>query len=119
MKKKSSENDQLTGHFQSFFYLFFFVPPTLNLKKNYRKSTNKKILASVPRWHLLQIFGGVLSKVNSACWVIFHAFIVVCCLTFQENVQSVKRFGTRSGLTFCRSWFGSKLFAKVSRKTLA
>ena len=32
--KKSSENDQLTGHFQSFFYLFFFVPLTLNLKKN-------------------------------------------------------------------------------------
>ena len=28
--KKSSENDQLTGHFQSF---FFFVPPTLSLKK--------------------------------------------------------------------------------------
>ena len=42
-KKKSSENDQLTGHFQSF--LFFFCPPTLNLKKNSRKSTNKKILA--------------------------------------------------------------------------
>ena len=45
----------------------------------------------------------VFSKVNSACWVIFHAFIVVCCLTFQENVQSVKQFGTRSGLTFGRS----------------
>ena len=29
-KKKSSENDQSTGHFQS----FFFVPSTLNLKKN-------------------------------------------------------------------------------------
>ena len=24
--KKSSENDQLTGHFQSFFHLFFYVP---------------------------------------------------------------------------------------------
>ena len=32
-KMKSSENDQLTGHFQSFFIYFFFVPPTLNLKK--------------------------------------------------------------------------------------
>ena len=31
MKKKTSENNQLTGHFQSF---FFSVPPTLNLKKN-------------------------------------------------------------------------------------
>ena len=30
--KKISENDKLTGHFQSFFILFF-RPPTLNLKK--------------------------------------------------------------------------------------
>ena len=44
-QKKSSENDQLTGHFQSFFIYFFFVPSTLNLKNNSRKSTNKKILA--------------------------------------------------------------------------
>ena len=44
-KKKSSENDQLTGHFQSFLILFFFVPSTLNLKNNSRKLTNKKILA--------------------------------------------------------------------------
>ena len=29
---KSSENDQSTGHFQS----FFFIPSTLNLKKNSR-----------------------------------------------------------------------------------
>ena len=28
--QKSSENDQSTGHFQS----FFFIPLTLNLKKN-------------------------------------------------------------------------------------
>ena len=26
IKKKSSENDQLTGHFQSFFILFFLSP---------------------------------------------------------------------------------------------
>ena len=30
----------LTGHFQSFF-IIFFRPPTLDLKKNSRKSTNK------------------------------------------------------------------------------
>ena len=30
--KKSSENDQSTGHFQSFFS-FLFRPPTINLKK--------------------------------------------------------------------------------------
>ena len=43
-KKKSSENDQWTGHFQSLF-IYFFCPPTLNLKKKSRKSTNKKTLA--------------------------------------------------------------------------
>ena len=40
--KKTSENDQLTGHFQSFL-IYFFSPPTLSLKKNSSKSTNKKI----------------------------------------------------------------------------
>ena len=30
IKKKSSENDQTTDHFQS---IFFLVPPTLNPKK--------------------------------------------------------------------------------------
>ena len=43
-EKKSSENDQSTGHFQSFLFIFF-RPPTLGLKKNCRKSTNKKNLA--------------------------------------------------------------------------
>ena len=42
----SSENDQLTGHFQSFF-INFFRPPTLNLKKKSRKSTYKTILALI------------------------------------------------------------------------
>ena len=32
---------------------------------------------------------------------------------FQEYYQSVKQFGSRSGPTDCRSWSGSKLFAKV------
>ena len=32
---------------------------------------------------------------------------------FQEHYQSVKQFESRSGPTFCRSWSGSKLFAKV------
>ena len=39
--KKSSENDQSTGHFQSFFFI------TLNLKKNSSKSSNKKILGLI------------------------------------------------------------------------
>ena len=32
---------------------------------------------------------------------------------FQKHFQSVKQFGSRSGLTFCRAWSGSKLFAKI------
>ena len=43
--KKSSENDQLTGHFQSFFIYFFRPPDPKSEQKNSRKSTNKKILA--------------------------------------------------------------------------
>ena len=31
--KKSSENDQLTGHFQSFFNLLFFAPDPKSEKK--------------------------------------------------------------------------------------
>ena len=51
---------------------------------------------------------------------IFTCFVIM--LTFQyslfqkivqEHYQSVKRFGSRSGPTFCRSWSESKLFAKV------
>ena len=41
-KKKSSENDQSTGHFQSFFIFIFFFPDPKS-EKNSRKSTNKKI----------------------------------------------------------------------------
>ena len=54
MKKKSSKNDQSTGHFQSFFS-FFFCPLTLNLKKKSCKSTNKKILALVCQTVSIQI----------------------------------------------------------------
>ena len=35
IKKKSSENDQLTGHFQSFFIYFFFRPPHPKSEKNF------------------------------------------------------------------------------------
>ena len=50
-EKKSSKNDQSTGHFQSFFILLF-RPPTLDLKKNSRKSTNKKNLALIVAYKL-------------------------------------------------------------------
>ena len=36
---------------------------------------------------------------------------------FQEHYQSVKQFGSRSGLTVCRSLSGSKLFAKAIRRS--
>ena len=32
---------------------------------------------------------------------------------FQQYHQSVKQFGSRSGPTFCRTWTGTKLFAKI------
>ena len=46
--EKSSENDQSTGHFQS----FFFVPSTINLKKNPVNQLIKKIW---PKNHLNEI----------------------------------------------------------------
>ena len=42
MTIKSSENDQLTGHFQSFFYLFFSPPLDPKSEQNSDKSTDKK-----------------------------------------------------------------------------
>ena len=54
--------------------------------------------------------------------VILHDFVVLSWLffkinlfkkLFQEHYQGVKQFGSRSGPTFCRSWSGFKLFAKV------
>ena len=52
----------------------------------------------------------------------FSCFVVVCRLFFkinffkkffQEHYQIVNGFGSRSGSTFCRSWSGYIMFAKV------
>ena len=45
----------------------------------------------------------------------FFFFKINFCLkiSFRNTLQSVKQFGSRSGLTFCLSWSGYKLFAKV------
>ena len=66
--------------------------------------------------------------IKAVCWEIFHAFVVVCCWHFfkinflkkffQEHNQSVKRFGSMSGPTFCQSWSGSILFVKVIKSPL-
>ena len=53
--------------------------------------------------------------------IILHALFLCCFFfkinffekLFQEHNQSVKQFGSRSGLTFCQAWSASKLFAKV------
>ena len=63
MKKKSSENDQSTGHFRVFF-LLFFCPATLNLKKKKRKSTNKEILPLCLKSQALKLNRLVLNFIN-------------------------------------------------------
>ena len=45
--KRSSENDQFTDHFQSFFIYLFFRPHNPKSERNSHKSTNKKILALI------------------------------------------------------------------------
>ena len=47
------------------------------------------------------------------CWFFFKINFLRKKKIFQEHHQSVKKNGSRSGPTFCRSWSGSKLFAKV------
>ena len=58
-----------------------------------------------------------------ACGITCSTFVVICWLfsrlivfkkPFRKIYQSFKLFGSRSGPTFCRSWSGSKLFAKLS-----
>ena len=36
----------------------------------------------------------------------------------QKYHKIVKQFESRSGSTYCRAWFGFKLFAKVAGKSL-
>ena len=58
------------------------------------------------------------SHAGEFCMLFCHQWIFYLKLTFSKNIfqeyhQSVKQFGSRSGLTFCRVWSGSILFAKV------
>ena len=66
------------------------------------------------------------SAINSLHAGYFLCFGVVCWLfsklalknSLNEHYKSFKRFASRTGPTFCRSWSGFKLFAKViSRRT--
>ena len=56
--------------------------------------------------HAMYFFMLLLSPVDLFNELSFRYF-------FREHYQSVKQVGSRSGPTFCRSWSGSKLFAKV------
>ena len=54
----------------------------------------------------------------SHCAPLFNRLLLIFKIHFfekfiQECHQRVKQFGSRSGLTFCQAWSGSKLFAKV------
>ena len=56
-------------------------------------------------------------KVINAGKYIFHDFLSSADF-FQINIfknfyQKLKQFGSRSDMTFCQDWSGSKLFAKV------
>ena len=61
-------------------------------------------------------------SVNAVTPGIFSMFFCLLLIFFKINFfekfiqkydQSVKQFGSRSGPTFCRTWSGFKLFAKV------
>ena len=70
--------------------------------------SESKLFAVVISWHILCILRNFC-----AIFVIWLFKIKFFKKLFQEHYQSVKQFGCRSGPTFCQSWSGSKLFAKV------
>ena len=61
-----------------------------------------------------------------ACWIIFHAFVVICCLFsfffkkfFQGHHHSVKWFGFRSAPTECKENVGPDLGPKCLQKVIS
>ena len=89
--------------------------------------SGSKVFAKViSRWQKLplarKMWGG-----NNKCLLgnfpYFYCLLTFFKINFLKNFfpqhnQFVKRFGSRSGPTFCWSWSGSKVFAKVIRPTL-
>ena len=68
------------------------------------------------KWKLsffLHFFYKSWKCINLACWGIFHAFVIICWLFSKLTCPDRQAVWSRSGLTLCRSWSGSKLFAKV------
>ena len=57
--------------------------------------------------------------INLACWGIFHAFVIICWLFSKFTCPDRQAVWSRSGLTHCRSWSGSKLFADDRWQKLA
>ena len=66
----------------------------------------------VPPWWLF-ILSSSLKAFVVDCWLFFK--INFFKKYFQDQYQSVRQLGFRSRPTFCQSWSGSKLFAKVIR----
>ena len=79
------------------------------------------ILCKLRMFHILYISHGCLTLTlcmlgNFSCFcrlLLFFFKINIFKKFFQIHYPCVKQFGSRSGRTFCRSWSGSKLFAKV------
>ena len=91
IKKKSSENDWSVSEL---FYFYFFVPPTLNLKKNSRKSTNKKILALVSILQVLRFeFNSKVQDLGN--FELLHPcllYIARTCVVGAQNKVSMRWF---------------------------
>ena len=96
-----------------------FLP--LGAKQSFRRNTNRVLNSRA--WYWFKLFANVISSRDvmqnrlTLCLLLFFFFFFFPNLflkkNFQEYHQSVKEFGSRSGLIFSRVWSGSKLFVKV------
>ena len=88
----------------------------LKIKSCYKNKSLAKTTLLV--FHKLSVFWSAFGFFNITFIIPSH-FIIVPYLTLWmldsfHYYQSVKQCGSRSGLTFCRAWSGSNLFARLS-----
>ena len=78
-------------------------------------SVSSQLLSLILLFHCDHTFTFcMLGNISCFCCCVLTFFnIKIFKKFFQEQYQSVKRFESRSGPTYCRTWSGSKLFAKV------